>query len=452
MPKEFDENKLWFSLGKYGEIEHYDINYYVSWNVITGSYFKTLSPWMGINVRLELPEWYFVGASNNVDILSLSAIYLPIIFIVISFLLRLVYGKDAPVTEITELYPPENYNSAEIWYLYKWKIDDEDVVSLLIYLANKWYIKIEELNTNTDKITKITKLKEYAWDNKNEKIFLDGLFSHWENTTTLSSLENKFYAYLNIIKQNILKENEQKIFVGWNKSVIIYIMIIITALLNFVLLLEMSDFWAIVLSLFIPIIILSLFLAPNKVKLNIIVSIFVFSLLASRMWVDYSSFFNSISLLFSNWVYILWVVCIGIMTMFSKIIRKRSDYWNQILGKIMWFWNFLELAEKDKLEALLTKDSRYFYNILPYTYVLWISDKWVEKFDTIALTQPEWYIGNEMFSIKTFWNSLKSTIRKASISMLSVPSSNSSWSHSWWWFSWWGFSWWWHGWWWWKSW
>jgi hypothetical protein len=44
-------------------------------------------------------------------------------------------------------------------------------------------------------------------------MFLDGLFTY-ENTTstTLSNLKDKFYVYLRIIKQNLVKENKQKIF------------------------------------------------------------------------------------------------------------------------------------------------------------------------------------------------------------------------------------------------
>ena len=54
---------------------------------------------------------------------------------------------------------------------------------------------------------------------------------------------------------------------------------------------------------------------------------------------------------------------------------KRTDYGNAIYGRIKGFRNFLEAAEKEKLEALVNDDPSYFYNILPYTYVLGISIK-----------------------------------------------------------------------------
>lgn len=40
---------------------------------------------------------------------------------------------------------------------------------------------------------------------------------------------------------------------------------------------------------------------------------------------------------------------------------------------------FLETAEKEKLEQLVFEDPKYFYNILPYAYVLGVSDKWIKS-------------------------------------------------------------------------
>ena len=45
---------------------------------------------------------------------------------------------------IEEFYPPKKCNSLEAGYIYKRYINKKDVVSLLIYLANKGYLKIEQ--------------------------------------------------------------------------------------------------------------------------------------------------------------------------------------------------------------------------------------------------------------------------------------------------------------------
>ena len=46
----------------------------------------------------------------------------------------------------------------------------------------------------------------------------------------------------------------------------------------------------------------------------------------------------------------------------------------------MGFRNYLMTAEKNQLDVLVEENPNYFYDILPYTYVLNISDKWISIF------------------------------------------------------------------------
>ena len=82
---------------------------------------------------------------------------------------------------------------------------------------------------------------------------------------------------------------------------------------------------------------------------------------------------------------IVGIISIIVLTMFIKIMPKRTKYGNELYGKIKGFRRFLENAEKQQLEALVEKNPQYFYDILPYTYALGVSKKWMEQFETIAL-------------------------------------------------------------------
>ena len=53
----------------------------------------------------------------------------------------------------------------------------------------------------------------------------------------------------------------------------------------------------------------------------------------------------------------------------------------------------METAEKERLEALVYENPSYFYNILPFAYVLGVSDKWIKNFEGIAMEPPRWYYG-----------------------------------------------------------
>ena len=75
-------------------------------------------------------------------------------------------------------------------------------------------------------------------------------------------------------------------------------------------------------------------------------------------------------------------------------VPGRTEESHKNLEKITGFKKFLETAEKDRLEMLVHDNPKYFYNILPFAYVLGVSDKWVDKFEGIAIEPPEWYSGH----------------------------------------------------------
>lgn len=252
MPKVFDSSKVGFSLGTEGSQGNAGIDYQVEGNVIKGSYNDILYPSEALTVRLELPEGYFVNTNSNFDLYLILSFILPIIFALFSVFLWIRFGKDEKVIAPIEFYPPGEFNSAEIGFLYKGKAENEDVISLLIYLANKGYIKISEVEKDSlfkkSKPFKLTKLKNYDGTDPNERIFLDDLFRtvrkptsvdfakllksiknykkgqdvqdldvgdmyEDQNEITSEDLKDSFYLTLNKITKNLnKKENRQEIF------------------------------------------------------------------------------------------------------------------------------------------------------------------------------------------------------------------------------------------------
>ena len=132
---------------------------------------------------------------------------MPVVFAIISFLLWAKYGKDDKAIETVEFYPPEGFNSAEVGFLYKGEADKNDVVSLLIYLANKGYIKIEEFEEDalfsTIKSFRIKIIKKYDGKDINERVFLNGLFAS-RKANMLSA--SKLMKFMKNPQQEILEE------------------------------------------------------------------------------------------------------------------------------------------------------------------------------------------------------------------------------------------------------
>lgn len=508
MPKTFDKSLLGFSSGVKGATNNSNISYSVDENVISGFYTSTLNVGQALTVRLTLPEGYFVGASSNFNIYAVVVMGICLLCVLIAYILWAKYGKDDKVVETVEFYPPEGYNSAEIGFLYEGSSNTKHIISLLIYLANKGYLKIEEVSNNykqsiklsdeekrkanlkiqelenkieqeklkdinspkikilenslqiyknidkpieyelsekeenilnktlknsKDKF-KIIKLKDYDGNNEYERIFFEGLFTKHSNKdfVTMSDLYNNFYITLNRIKAKLnSKENKNKIFeqsaskkVKW----LIMMIVAIFALITIKPVIEYSEIESLIFALVFPGIGFSvLFLMifgknPICIKIFGLIWGFMFGGMPWAMMVLPALEEEPMYLI----LYIVGIICVAVLIIFIKIMSKRTPYGNEMLGKLKGFKRFLETAEKPQLESLVEQNPEYFYNILPYTYALGVSDKWMKQFETIALQAPNWYDSSDDFNMHTFGTFMTTTMKSATSAMSSSPSDSSS--------------------------
>lgn len=439
MPKEFDSSKLGFSSGSQGSLDNSKVKYTVNDNTISGSYDGILNEGESLTVRCELPEGYFVDAGLVVNSNIYLMFIIPIVALIISFLLWFIFGRDKKVVETVEFYPPEGFNSLEVGFLYKGKANSQDVISLLVYLANKGYIKIsdnndESLFSKADGF-KITKLKDYDGNDANERLFLGGLFKDTavEGEATKDDLYDNFYSTTHKILSNINnKENKNKIFEKKaSKISIISILLMLISVITTISIptLEYAGAGEVATTLFICLFYIPFYAVGIFAKMPLVFRIF---------WLGFTIFhstvfFSSLPItdaVTSESIYLIGVIvgilCLIGMIICFKIMPKRTPYGNEILGKIKGFKNFLETAEKDKLESMVLSNPTYFYDILPFTYVLGVSDKWIKKFETINMQAPSWYDGHDAFSVVAFGTFIGSTMTSAQSVMSSSSSSSSS--------------------------
>ena len=328
MPKEFDKTKLGFSTGYKTSTDSSNVSYTVTGNTIKGSTKSTLYSREALTVRLSLPEGYFVGASINLDYIVILEIIISIIFVFIAYALWKKYGKDDIVVDTVEFYPPDNLNSADIGFLYKGHSDQKDIISLLIYLANKGYLKIEEYEETTLKVIKsknfkIVKLKEYDGNDENERTFFDGLF--WaKNEVTKNDLYNRFYLILKEIAKNInRKENQEKVFekASLAKRGIVIIMIIIIFLFmdGLKMLTNFGIYGSITICAFLGITLGSVYKKPSKS--TIILACIIFLIVSASFMME-DIIMNKIYLI----KFIIEAICMVSTIVFLGIMKKRTSY------------------------------------------------------------------------------------------------------------------------------
>lgn len=377
MPKEFDESKLGFSAGNYGTSGVGDIEYSVDNNKISGRLTNDLAPNQAFTVRLELPENYFNFDYSDFYMKLALEILIPSAVLLVVILLWSKYGKDKKVVDKVEFYPPEGMSSLEVAYWYKGKVEESDVVPLLIELANEGYISIEE--KQTDGNFRIDRIKKYDGDDENKKIFYNGLFSNniYDYTTGLKLKKHFYYDVLKILENMDTYDNREKVFS--EKSLTIRVCCWIGSVLS------------IIASIVIATQIIGGFERIVAALIGIAISLCAFG--------------------------------------FSFFIRKRTDEGHEILQKIKGFKSFLEDEEKENIEALVEFNPSYFYNILPYAYVLGVSDAWIKKFEDIVIPPPNWYkgvtTGLTTYSKITYLHFINNTLRSTTKAVSSAQHSSS---------------------------
>ena len=377
MPESFDESMLSFSTGRRGSMSSENIEYSVNNRVIAGRLIDTLQPGEAFAVRLELPDGYFEAATHNNTDFRMWVPLLPITLVLIYFFIWLIDGNEDEIVETIEFYPPQGFNSAEVGFMYSGRAKSEHITSLLIYLANKGYIKISESIDSLDPKFgfTITKVREYDGTNQYERIFLDGLFKSWSSIgagvdiVEGAALKDDFYKTVQFIENEFnTKKNMEMIF---TKS----------SLVKAYLGKAMTTGWSLIIMF-----ILTIYSAQDDVS---------------------PSTLNLYRLLLTGSI---GLGCLIGFAVLQKKMLKRNPFGLLMLGKIKGFMKFLRSAESSRLEELSAENPQYFYDMLPYAYALGLPNTWIKKFESTAMLPPYWYNGFGFFNIAVFGSFVSDTM------------------------------------------
>ena len=121
------------------------------------------------------------------------------------------------------------------------------------------------------------------------------------------------------------------------------------------------------------------------------------------------------------------LLCFAVMFM-GALCERKTDFYAGILGKIRGYKNFLQVAEKDRMEQLAEEDPSYFYKNLAFAFALGVTSVYAKHFAGLAQQPPEWYVtthdysGGQVFDSTGFTDSLTNMVTSVSSSMTSSPS------------------------------
>lgn len=325
MPKDFG-NEIMFLKGN--EDITNEVNYQInnnSINIYVDDYLLDNS----LTMNITLPNNYFVSGTYNYGFLSLL-IYIGIIVISIGSIIawKKYSTNSTKRVETVELYAPDDLDSAQVGFIYGEDNIKKLTVSLIVSLASKGYISIEEID--------------------NRKYNIINLGKNGTNLKKLTITEQLVYQELfKNGDSNILSEDQSfgKVFEK------------ISSCLENVVNKKINN-------------------SSTKKIMNTVSSLLIISIIA---WMIAYLFIKDLDPKFAI-VCLISFIAIFVTGFVSIFMNQKTDYGQIIYAKVLGFKNYLNTAEKGQLETLVNDDPDYFYNILPYTYVLGVSDKWISTF------------------------------------------------------------------------
>ena len=137
MPKDFDASNVYCYLGEYESGSPDGVEWSKRGNTITGRTTRPIKGGEFLTVQIWLPEGYFVGVVDPEAVWRVVSYVVSGACVLLALILWLTLGRDSEVYPTVEFYPPEGMTPAEAGYIIDGCVDNKDVVSLILYWADK---------------------------------------------------------------------------------------------------------------------------------------------------------------------------------------------------------------------------------------------------------------------------------------------------------------------------
>jgi len=277
-------------------------------------------------------------------------LFLPPAMLAGMFILWWYKGRDPdPGISVAPMYePPFGISPAEAGTLLDDTIHPRDITSTIVDLAVRGYIKIEEsaekilVFTHKDYIFHLLKPRE-QWDADlaaHERVMLENVFASG-NDTRLSSLKNRFYTAVPVIRQDIMAALKRK---G------IYL------------------------------------LDPESANgYSIGAGFAILALFGVFQFLGWANFFNSVLLL---------VICLPLTAiiwwLFARVMSAKTIKGGRTRVAVLGFQEFMNRVDAERLKLM---PPTTFEKYLPYAMALGVEHHWAQAFAGIVKDPPQWYVG-----------------------------------------------------------
>lgn len=325
------------------------------------AHFETTNPLPmrgGLTIDIYIPKdilkepsaltkfFWFVGGN--------PIVFLPLVTLAAMFALWWYKGRDPdPGVSVAPMYePPSGISPAEAGTLLDDSIHPRDITSTIVDLAVRGYIKIEEtaekilVFTHKDYVFHLLKPRE-QWDANpdaalapHERVMLENVFAEGTDTR-LSSLKNRFYTAVPVIRQDIMAALKRK---G------IYL------------------------------------LDPESANgYSVGAAIVILASFGIIQYTGWANLFNSALLL---------IVCVPLSVLiwwlFARVMTAKTVQGGKVHVAVLGFQEFMNRVDAERLKIM---PPTTFEKFLPYAMALGVEHHWAQAFAGIVKDPPQWYVG-----------------------------------------------------------
>lgn len=384
-------------------------NLVVTSHSISGT-INDIEPYQAVTLYAELPEGFY---EHTRKVPSWPAwVLLGLAFALACLMLYYeIRGDGSKITKSVEFYPPEGMTPLMVGTIIDEQTDSVDVAAMLPWLAERGYISIKELpaekkdaaiDTNEPQNQiQITKLKDLpAGQDEYLTLLMHMLFAKSE-TVMLADLQKQNSGITAIMKAAQRKFEGKNALSTTHHTLLMWGLIGCSSLcIGLASPVSLPNFNTLILAC----IWLVSFLAAWGLNYTVMgtdlfrrtstnVAWHVFRLvffagvcLMMHIFADetlYGDLCFSPELLLTG-ACLCFVVC-----ELSMRNVHFSAYKIEMAGKLLGLREFIETAEKDRLQMLVEKDPEYFYKVLPYAMIFDMTDKWTKVFDKYQIEVPQ---------------------------------------------------------------
>ena len=301
----------------------------------------------------------------------------------IGLIVFVILNRKKKIIEVVEFSAPDGMTPADAGYVIDKSIDDRDISSLLIYWAEKKYIEIIQ---NEDKTVILKKLKD-ADDKMKvyEQTMFNTVFSQ-KVEVNLKDLPVIIKPITSTIKKQIKDENNKKYFNSKIESTSTWLTLGITCLLVF-----LSYFFGSggTFSIICGVIIFAISTIFSNICNKVYIQKKLKAIILYIVGIVLFLIFALLNLVYSfTNLYVLGLITITtflclLTYILCPFLEYRTKEGQFVVGRLLGLKKYLEITEKEKIEMLIKENPEYFYNIIPYAYVLNVSNEWIENYNFV---------------------------------------------------------------------